>query len=418
MGLILGIDLCDDYTQISVFDRDQCDALAVGLGEEEKPLIPTMICKKKGEESWLIGEQAYRAALYGEGSVVDRLVNLVCREGTATIEGELYTAKQLLRLYVEQILAIPMDRYADRSVESLVYTIRETDAVVMDALMEISEMLGVPRDRVHILNLTESFLFYVLSQKPEIWANEVCAFELVNHGLHYYEFNVLRGRRPQIVEAVHEQLEEGFSLEILDTPSGEKMADRILTACATRRMARKVISTVFLTGKGFDRTDWAEHFLKLVCSQRRVFGVQNLFSKCAAFVAFDRIGEVTAYPYICICEGRIQSQVSMNVRYEGRARQLVVASAGSNWYETKASVTLVLDDTDRIDLQVTPVGSQNAQTLSVPLDEFPPRPNKTTKVEMLVSFTGERAMTVRVFDRGFGELYPSSGKMVRRDFHI
>ncbi len=34
MGLILGIDLCDDYTQISVFDRDQCDALAVGLGEE------------------------------------------------------------------------------------------------------------------------------------------------------------------------------------------------------------------------------------------------------------------------------------------------------------------------------------------------------------------------------------------------
>ena len=108
----------------------------------------------------------------------------------------------------------------------------------------------------------------------------------------------------------------------------------------------------------------------------------------------------------------------MNVQYEGRMRQLVIASAGSNWYETKASVTFVLDGIDSVDFQVTPVGSSMPSRYSVPLDEFPERPGKTTKVEVIVAFTGERAMTVRVFDKGFGELFPSSGKMVRKDFYI
>lgn len=417
-GLILGVDICDDYTQLSIFDTEACEAQAIGLGEEEKFLIPTMVCKKKGENTWLIGEEAYRTALFGEGSMVDKLVKLVSREGTATIEGIMYTAKEMLRTYLEQILDIPRTRHKVREISSLVYTIREADPKVMDTLVEISEQMGISRECVHILNHAEAFLFYVLSQKPDIWANQVCAYELFDHGLHYYEFSVVRGRRPQVVEVNHEILEEGFSLEILETPSGERLADRILSTCAARMMSKKVISTVFLTGKGFENPQWPEEFLRFVCNKRRVFGGQNLFSKGAAFVAFDCLQQTTAYPYICICEGRTRSQVSMNVQYEGRMRQLVIACAGSNWYETKASVTFVLDGTDSIDFLVTPVGSSVPAKYSVPLDDFPKRPAKATKVDVIVAFTGERAMTVRVFDKGFGELFPSSGKMVRKDFYI
>lgn len=402
-----------------MFDPDVCDVQAMGLGdEEEKFLIPTMVCKKKGENAWLIGEDAYRTALFGAGSMVDKLVKLVNKEGTATIEGIMYTAREMLKTYLEQILDIPRRRTGIQEIYSLVFTIREADPKLMDILMELAEEMGIPRERVHILNHTEAFLFYVLSQKPDIWSNQVCAFDLVDHGLHYYEFSVIRGRRPQVVEVTHEALEEGFSLEILETPSGERLADRILSTCAARMMNKKVISSVFLTGKGFENPHWPEEFLRFVCSKRRVFGGQNLFSKGAAFVAFDRLQQTSAYPYICICEGRIRSQVSMNVQYEGRMRQLVIASAGSNWYETKAAVTFVLDGTDSVDFLVTPVGSTTPVKHSIALNEFPKRPNKTTKVEVIIAFTGERTMTVRVLDKGFGELYPSSGKMVRKDFYI
>ena len=250
-GLILGIDICDDYTQISRFDPDKLDAYAVGIGEEEEVLIPTMICKKKGEKNWLIGEEAYRSALFGAGSMVDKLVKLASRGGTATIEGVVYTAREMLKMYLERILEIPAQKTGEKGILSLVYTLRETDPKVMDMLMQVSEEIGVSRERVHILNHTEAFLFYVLSQKRDLWSNMVCAFDLVDHGLHYYEFSVTRGRKPQVVEAAHEELEEGFSLEILETPAGERLADRILSTCAARLMNKKVISSVFLTGKGW-----------------------------------------------------------------------------------------------------------------------------------------------------------------------
>ena len=121
-GLILGIDVCDDYTQISLFDRESCDAQAVGLKENEengeKFLIPTMVCKKKGEGGWLIGEEAYRAALFGEGSMVDKLVKLVERDGTATIEGTMYTAAEMLGTFLEQILDTPKKRTGCQQIDS------------------------------------------------------------------------------------------------------------------------------------------------------------------------------------------------------------------------------------------------------------------------------------------------------------
>ena len=71
-----------------------------------------------------------------------------------------------------------------------------------------------------------------------------------------------------------------------------------------------------------------------------------------------------------------------------------------------------------MDLTVAPVGSQRVEKVSISLDELPARPNKTTKIEVIVSFSDERCMTVRVVDKGFGELFPATGKVIRRDFFI
>ena len=54
----------------------------------------------------------------------------------------------------------------------------------------------------------------------------------------------------------------------------------------------------------------------------------------------------------------------------------------------------------------------------IPLEELPARPNKATRVELIVSFSGDDTMTVRVIDKGFGDLFPASDIMIRKDFHI
>ena len=79
-GLVIGLDLNDDYTQICCYDK------------EKSWTIPTVICRRKEEEVWLSGEEAYAATLLGEGVIVDKLLKMVPRmehppsEASATAE--------------------------------------------------------------------------------------------------------------------------------------------------------------------------------------------------------------------------------------------------------------------------------------------------------------------------------------------
>ena len=212
-------------------------------------------------------------------------------------------------------------------------------------------------------------------------------------------------------------LEEGFSLDILDTESGRKLADRILRSCAERLLGRKIVTTVFLTGRGFEDTGWATESLQYICNRRRVFAGQGLFSKGAAFLAYDYGLEKSAYPYIGICDGRLRSTISMNVLHGGRLRQLIIAAAGSNWYGAKANVELIPDRADSLELMVTGLNGER-RMISIPLHELPARPNKMTRLEVVVSFSQSNLMTVRVFDRGFGDFYPATDKMIRKEIML
>ena len=417
--LLLGIDICDDYSQISYFNPQTLEAETLGITEEEAScMVPTVICKEKGTDSWFIGADAYRCALYGKGTMVDKLVKLAGKKGTATIEGVRYTADELLAIFVKQVLAIPGERLGIKNISAVVFTFQKKDSGLMDTVIRATDELGIPRERVHMANHAESYLFYVISQKKELWINQSCLFDLSENGLHYYELNVIRGRKPQIVEVGHKELEEGFSLEILETGAGRKLGDTILTSCGERLLQRKIVTSVFLTGKGFEETEWASGFLRLICNKRRVFAGPGLFAKGAAYMAYDSIQEQTSYPYVCLCEGRLASTVSMQVRHQGRDRQLVLAQAGSDWYEAKASASFILDNTNVLELLVTPVRPGRQNRLSIQLDEFPARPNKTTRVEVIVAFLSESRISVRVIDRGFGEFFPGTGQVVRQDFQI
>ena len=417
--LLLGIDICDDYSQISYFNPQTLDAENIGLTDEESScMVPTVICKEKVTDCWFIGEEAYRCALYGKGTMVDKLVKLAGKKGTATIEGVKYTADELLQIFVKQILSIPSARLGIEKIGAVVFAFQNKNSDLMDSIIQVTDELGIPRERVHMANHSETYLFYVISQKKDLWINQSCLFDLSETGLHYYELNVIRGRKPQVVEVSHEELEEGFSLEILETGAGKKLGDTILTSCAERLLQKKVMTSIFLTGKGFEDSQWASGFLRFICNKRRVFAGTGLFARGAAYMAYDSIQAQSSYPYVCLCEGRLASTISMQVNHEGRERQLVLASAGSDWYEAKASASFILDNTNILEFLVTPVGNGRQTKLAIQLDEFPARPNKTTRVEVIAAFLSESKISIRVIDRGFGEFFPGTGQMIRQDFQI
>ncbi len=418
-GLVLGIDLNDDYSQISCYNEQISDAEAVAINDDEVFVrVPTVICKKKNCSEWLVGEEAYRVALFGDGTLVDRLIKQQNKRGQATIEGITYTADTLLSLYIAKLIEHSLKKYDSDCIDNLVFTLDEPNASINDVIVRAAEDCGVARENVHILTHTEAFVYYVLSQESDIWSNQTCLFDLREDGLFYYEMKIIRGRRPQVVEAWHEKLQESFSLDILGNESGERLGDTILAACAERLLAKKIVSSVFLTGKGFARTDWAPAFLKLICNKRRAFQVPQIFAHGAVYAALDNTREKSAYPFLISCEGRIRSTVSLYAVYGGRREQVILAQAGVNWYEARSSVEFILDDVRQLELNVTPVGGVRMEKITISLDDLPARPNKTTVIELILSFTADNTMTVRIVDKGFGELFPASGKVIKMDYKI
>lgn len=402
-GLIIGLDLCDSYTQISC------------AGKEEFWTFPTIICKEKDSDEWHVGENVYRPALEGEGIIVDKLLQLVKKDGTSTIAGIKYEGKTLLQKYLEKVLDVPKEQFWEESISQLVITLPHINAKLMDVLVYCGDYLGIPRERIHIISHTESFIYYVLSQKKEVWNNQIGMFDLTEESLCYYEMKVQRGLRQTTVMAEREKLEEGFNLDILKNASGMRLADKILCSCAERLLQKKLFSSIFLTGKGFETQEWAAEFMKQICSRRKVYVDSAIFSKGACYKAADYNREKTSYPFVFICDGRLDTTVSVKVMHRDQESQLVLASAGDNWYESRSTVDFILDNQNFIEFMITPVDPKRKKIVKMTLDDFPERPDKTVRVEVNIGFLDENTMAVMVKDKGFGDLFSVTGAKIRQE---
>ena len=402
-GLVIGIDISDTYTRITL------------LEPEKSRMVPTVICNKKESEEWFVGEEAYGCTLAGEGVIVDKLLNLAGRSGTATIGGVKYEGAELLAKFFAKLLEYPCKEAGTANLAQVAISLEKPDGNLLKILMRCMELAGVDRSLVHVLSRTESFVYYVMSQKRDVWSNQVGMFSLENENLAYYELKAQRGLRQMTVVAERESQEESFNLNVLDTPSGARLADRILCSCGERLLQKKIFSAVILTGKGFERNDWAPEFMKFICRRRRVFGEDSVFSKGAAYKAADYLHEKTSYPFVCICEGRLKTSVSMKVMNREKEEQLYLASAGDSWYESGTSVDVILDGQSEIEFLVSLQDTRQKKLVRIPLDGFPKRPNKTTRVGLSVEFLDERTMVVNIKDKGFGELFPASEASVRQE---
>lgn len=73
----------------------------------------------------VVGEDAYAQTLRGEGSLTDKLVKLVLKDGTATLDGVRYPAKELLELFLERVLrTVKKDLETEDAFQGLVFTVR------------------------------------------------------------------------------------------------------------------------------------------------------------------------------------------------------------------------------------------------------------------------------------------------------
>lgn len=112
----------------------------------------------------------------------------------------------------------------------------------------------------------------------------------------------------------------------------------------------------------------------------------------------------------------------MNIELEVKKGEKVVpvplSNAGTNWYEAGARAEGILDGVKELRFRVNSSISKNSQIITISLAGFPPRPDKTTRVEIILSYRNDRQCVLLIKDLGFGNFFQSSGEMVKKVINI
>ena len=401
---VLGIALSDISTNLIFYPDD------------EALTFPTVISKKKGEDAWVVGEDAYALALDGKGIITDKLLKLTRKDGIATIDGTRYEGKEILKIYFREIINAGMEKLYKEKPDEVVVAMSGLEEDIVGDIREAFVGLGYQPNHIHIISKEESFIYFVLSLKKDIWNNKVGMYDLSDVSLTYYEMLVNRNSRKLLVNAESENMDEAFNLQILNNPSGAKLADKILTSVAEKVMDKKKFSSIFLTGQVFSEHEWADGFISYLCSRGKVYLDTNIFAKGAAFKGVDLASENSIYNLTAICEGRLRSDVYINVDNNGKDGKIYLAKAGDFWDEPDTELLMIPDEKEVIDISVVGIDGKVKKNIPIVLDFLPKRPIKTRRFYFRTKFLDDKIMNVEIEDAGFGDMYPPTD--VKRNIEV
>ncbi|RRJ26492.1 hypothetical protein EHV10_00225 [Lachnoanaerobaculum gingivalis] len=401
---VLGIALSDISTNLIFYPDD------------EALIFPTVISKKKGEDAWVVGEDAYALALDGKGIITDKLLKLTRKDGIATIDGTRYEGKEILKIYFREIINAGMEKLYKEKPEEVVVAMAGLEEDIVGDIKEAFVGLGYQPNHIHIISKEESFIYFVLSLKKDIWNNKVGMYDLSDVSLTYYEMLVNRNSRKLLVNAESENMDEAFNLQILNNPSGAKLADKILTSVAEKVMDKKKFSSIFLTGQVFAEHEWADGFISYLCSRGKVYLDTNIFAKGAAFKGVDLASGNSIYNLTALCEGRLRSDVYINVENNGKDGKIYLAKAGDFWDEPDTELLMIPDEKEVIDISVAGVDGKVKKNIPIVLDFLPKRPIKTRRFYFRTKFLDDKIMNVEIEDAGFGDMYPPTD--VKRNIEV
>ncbi|MBQ5918052.1 MAG: hypothetical protein IIW92_05800, partial [Lachnospiraceae bacterium] len=296
-------------------------------------------------------------------------------------------------------------------------TARKADKTFMKAVYKALEILGFEENRISAISHTESFIYYTLGQKKDIWVNDVTLFDFNNEHFSYKKLSIARNKIPNIVTVKEMDYSDEIDMSYLDSERDKRSADEKFLSIINREFYKQIISSVFLTGEGF-YSDFAENSLVELCSKRRVFKGHNLYVKGACIAAMEKNLTKTADDYIFQCEGRTKVTIGLMIKHNGRNTAVVLSKAGTNWYEAGAKAEGILDETKSIQLVLSSPYDGCTKNVRIDLSSLPDRPNKTTRIGISLAYINENKCEIAVNDLGFGEFYKATGIVVKETFVI
>lgn len=407
--LIVGFDLCNDYSQISCYNDKTFEPDSVCEGNiEGKYLIPTVLGVKEDTKDWYFGSQAVELFQNGKGLLIGNLIENMVQGNEIKIYGTSFSTDELLEKFLRKSLSMIKAKYPNETIKKIVITVKQTNERLIEGIYKALEPLGLLKDRVSIQSHSGSYMYFALSQKKELWMNDIGLFDFDRDGLHYYQIKINRKNSPVIVAVAHKDFSDTLSYEMLQ--SNEDNLGYIFENLAKNVLHKQIVSTLYITGIGFEGT-WVNDVLKELCVGRRVFMGQNLYTKGACYLAKTIEDTERFKNFLFISEEMITSAIGMKLYYNAQVRETMLIQEGTPWHDGKKTIDVILDDEQEIAITVKDILKKSFKEQIISLEGLPERPNKMTRIRIRLELLDVKSLAVTVKDLGFGEFYSSSNRI-------
>lgn len=413
--LFIGMELNNTSAQLSFLHSDRPEPETVSLvAGQEQYAIPMALCKCYGVNQWYFGKDAWRHGEEKDGSLVEGLLERACAGEQITLEEEQFDAVSLLALFVRRCISVMLLGTAAERPDYLMITVEKLDKRMIEVLSGVGGYLQMDRDHLFFQSHAESFYEYCMHQPEELRTHEVLICEYASKHMKAYRLEFNRRTNP-IVAFIEEKEFPQMSLPAVSEEGTSGLAqarqrDQRFMEIIHDLTDERIVSCVYLIGDGY-QGDWCKESLRLLCSKRRVFQGNNLYSKGACYAAYERVhkGEISE-KYIFLGKDRIKVNIGIQAVQSGKEQYVPLIDAGMNWFDIDRGWDFILESGREISFVLTPLSGGQKKRLVIDLDDFPDRPENATRLHARIRFLSENSFVVRIEDRGFGEFFASSGR--------
>ena len=428
--LYLGLDLGPEYTQLSYYNADTREPESV-YHEEAKDtyMLPNIMFysayhKRMGDNQndcykfidlsgWCVGARASAYRFEDKGTVVDGIYESTLKNENIEVEGRGYKASDLM----VKMLVLHIKQFTDTLggfvIKRLTVTVADTDPRIIQAVRGLKTALRLSHDQFNIVSHLDSGLCYIFAQPEPLRNNSVGLFDFGRAGLDFYRIDMTR-KYPLIVTTQHINYHDKMNLRRFGRyheDMDETFAD-IVKECTEQVF----ISSVFLTGLGFSE-NWMKQSATVLCQGRRVFVGQNIYTKGACYRSLGGVYTESLSRYFIDTEQTVKTNIGINLMDEKNTFWPIVYG-GLEWFNTRGRVVVFLDDTRRIQIVYQDILTEEEYIETIEIYGLPARPPKTTKLSIEVEYYGADKGAIVIRDMGFGNLYPTTNKIYRKEFDI
>ena len=411
---MIGFDINERYGQISFYSEEMQEPQTVETVTDNYQ-IPLAIALKDG--IWYVGNDAKRQKVVKNAMYAENLFERAIKREKVSFGGEQKDAMWLLAKYVE----LSLNSFEE--VSQLVFTVPKITMEIGKMLKSVGQRAGLSKNQVYVQDYKESFCNYMLYQPKELWQYEAALFHCDRYEVKAYMLRKIRtgygkGQTTFITvdEVAQAQLEELSAVYPVLNVDRAKDADVQFKQFVQGVFEKKLVSSVFLVGEGFENS-WYPQSLKVLCNGRRAFLGNNLYSKGACYAACRRMLDIKDAP-VYLDETKMMDQICLKLRINGIDKWYPLVSWGTRWYEADSQREILLENTDDIEIHIESLVGNDLRVVKVPMTGLPKRAEYTIRLQVQALFEDEKNCRISFRDLGFGEFFPVTDFFVEQEIQL